>query len=986
MYPAAKGETWRAIALLLLALSGTASGLDRERSIGELFHTAWTVTDGAPGTIMNFAQTTDGYLWLDTAERGLIRFDGLHFEDYEPLHGQFPSRDVSALLATPDGGLWIGYRAEGFSFLKHGDVTNYGVRQGCLLPATVYRFALDSEGTLWAATSRGVERFRDSRWEKVDVPGHLPAYDVLADRDGKVWVLTIDSVSFAPVHGRKFQLLETGGPYSRLEADRNGTVWVIPQSYKVHIAPGQGKPLRSGTLPVGDLLADRDGSVWIMDYKSGLRRLPDVFQLTQERGEVQHFTEREGLSDNRVMALFEDREGNVWAGTRGGLDRFRQSNVVPGPFPRGGSRDLALAADAQASIWAAGGGRPVTRFQRGRLSVLVSPSHITCAYQDPGGVVWVGGAGVLLRIVNGRPERVPVPTDIAKGQWEVQAMTADRTGGLWISVVQHGVYRLENQVWTPFGDRSGLPKSMPISLWTDGEGRVWFGYRENQLAMLDQGKVTTFSISEGVRVGNITSIGGRGEHVWVGGQFGLARKEGNRFRMVATWKANKFGAVTGIVERSNGEVWLNQEIGLTRIPAAEIARNALDRNHPLGFELFDVLDGIPGNADILRPHPSIIEASDGRIWISGARGVAWIDPARIKRNPLPPPVQIQSITVNGKPFDPGIRLPASPSDMRFDYAALSLSIPERVRFRYRLEGYEKDWQDAGTRRSAFYTKLGPGQYTFHVIACNNDGVWNKQGASAALLVPPAFFQTTWFGALCIAAALGLIRLFYLLRLRQIAAAIQGKFNERLAERARIARDLHDSLLQNLVGVSLQLDGIAKQATYAPDAGQAAIRHVRDEVDACVREARGKVWDLRVPAGEGLPFLLGQVMEQFGSSSSARCGLTVVGTPRPCPGEIEEELLNVAKEAVHNAIQHARPKEIQLILEYRRRSLLLSVSDDGDGFNWEEGSRKPGHWGLKNMHERVEKIRGKWKITTAVGQGTRMEVKAPYSLKAAGEGS
>jgi signal transduction histidine kinase/ligand-binding sensor domain-containing protein len=977
MYPVAKGQNWRAMVLLLLALSGAASGLDRERTIGEFMHTAWTVADGAPGTIFGFAQTTDGYLWLLTGERGLVRFDGLHFDDYEPRQGEFPSRDVSALLATPDGGLWIGYRTAGVSFLKHGGVTNYGVREGFLEPATVHRFARDSDGTVWAATSLGLERFRDSRWEKVEVPGHLPVGDVLVDDKSKVWVLTRDALSFLPLHGRTFQPVETGGPYFRLEEDGHGTMWTTSTEDKLRAAPGPGKPPRGATLPVSDLLVDRDGSVWIMDYKNGVRRLPDVSGLTEDSSKVQRFTEREGLSDNQVMALFEDREGNIWAGTRRGLDRFRQQNVVPGPFPRNvSSRDLALAADTQGSIWAGGYEHPVMRFQQGRVSVEGAPQTITCAYRDPGGVVWLGGAGLLLRIVNGRQERVPVPASISKGQWEVQAMTADRTGGLWISVVQHGVYRIENQVWTPFGNVSGLPRMTAISLWTDGAGRIWFGYTKNQVAMLDQGTVTMFSLSDGVQVGNVTSIGGRGEQVWVGGQFGLARKEGNRFRMVATWKANKFGAVTGIVERSNGEVWLNQEIGLTRIPAAEIARNAQDRNHPLGFELFDVLDGSPGNADILRPHPSIIEAEDGRIWISGARGVAWIDPARIRRNPLPPPVDIQSITVNGKEYDSGARLPELPSNVRIDYAAMSLSIPKRVRFRYRLEGYEEDWQDAGTRRSAFYTKLGPGQYTFHVIACNNDGVWNEQGASAALLVPPAFFQTAWFVALCATGGGALIWFLYKLRLRQIAAGIQGKFNERLAERTRIARDLHDSLLQNLVGVSLQLDGIAKQAVDAPDAGPTAIRRVRDEVDACVREARGKVWDLRAPAGEGLPFLLQQLITQSVSWSSARCALTMVGSPRPCPGEIEEELLSVAKEAIHNAIQHAQPKEIRLILEYRRRSLLLSVSDDGDGFNWEEGSCKPGHWGLKNMRERVEKIRGKWKITTAVGQGTRMEVKVP----------
>jgi signal transduction histidine kinase len=275
--------------------------------------------------------------------------------------------------------------------------------------------------------------------------------------------------------------------------------------------------------------------------------------------------------------------------------------------------------------------------------------------------------------------------------------------------------------------------------------------------------------------------------------------------------------------------------------------------------------------------------------------------------------------------------------------------------------------------------LEPKKYRFRVMACNNDGVWNEAGDIWNFSIVPSYYQTLWFQGLCVLAAAGLTWLLYRLRLRQVAAKLNLLYNERLAERTRIARDLHDTLLQSLAGVSLQLHGIAKQAaTAAPEKTVSLIDRVRQQVDASFKEVRVKVWNLRSPEleGKGLAATLREFTERIGAANTVRCGFTVSGQPRRCPPEVEEELLRIAQEAANNASKHAHASEIRIALEYSGNSLTLSVSDDGCGFDFDEGYRKDGHWGLKNMQERAAQIRGKCTITTAAGRGTQVEVRVP----------
>lgn len=988
--------------LLLLLISWSAFGLNRDRRIEQFFHTAWTVGEGAPSGLAAIAQTTDGYLWLGT-QTGLMRFDGVRFESYEPTNEKFPSNDISALMPAPDGGLWVGFAPFGAAFLKNGRIVAYGQRDG--LPSSpVYAFGRDGEGTLWLGTVRGLRRFDGSRWQTIGSSWGFPderADSFFLDHQGTLWVSTLDGLFSLPLHARSFQVRRTVKTLQlgetirspRVAETKAGAFWVT--KYRDVLEPFARPPERldprsaSAIEPeVRQILVDRDNTMWVFTYADGIARIKNPEELTDtdlalKRPDIDHFTEKEGLSDNRIMAALEDREGNIWVATRSGLDRFRARNVVPGPFPYGsGEQDLALAVDKGGAVWAGNLDQPLMRLQNSTLSFLGKSQRITCAFRDSDGTLWFGGEGILTRLSQGRFQKVTLPQEIEPGpNWAIQAMTRDHNGDLWVSIIQNGVFRLHDGVWTHFGNVAALPRRTAIVLWTDSSGRVWFGYSFNLIAVLDGNVVRTFSDPDGLMVGSVTAIGESGDRIWAGGLSGLAIFDGKRFRTIN----NDFRGVSGILRLPNGDLWLNQATGVVHIPAREVAALVNDPNHHAAFDLFDVRDGVPGVASPLRPLPSEVLAKDGRIWLSGTNGTSWIDPALIYRNPLPPPVSIQSVVADGEEYsaDSIAKLPVLPSNLRIDYTALSLSMPERVRFRYQLEGFDKSWQDAGTRRAAFYTKLGPGQYRFHVIACNNDGVWNMNGAAIQLIVPPAFFQTAWFLMLCISAGAGVLWMFYRLRLRQVASQMQNRLGERLAERERIARELHGTLLQGIQGLILRFQAATKQI---PEGARARrmMEEALDCADEVMIEGRDRVSDLRtrVDTANALSEALSLAGQEFvRDSSRTMFRLVVDGTPRELHPLVRDEAYRIGREAIANAFYHAAAKQIEVELSYSRRELQLRFRDDGCGIDagvLNSGVR-PGHWGLIGMRERAKKIRAGLEIRSRPGAGTEIELRVPGAI-------
>jgi len=1034
----------RSLWILLIVLRCVQShGIDRDQKLADLHHTAWTFKDGAPAEIYALAQTTDGFLWLGTAT-GLFRFDGIRFEPYKPQSGQaFPQRSVTSLFAVPDGGLWVGYSYGGVSFIKNGTVTDYGNSEG--LPSdTVLAFARDRQGAIWiAAGDDGLARFQGSRWTKIGTNwGFADRADtVLVDHAGTVWVGTPTRVAYLLEGGHQFQIAAQGlRPIVQDFAEGpSGTLWMAEGGYGVRPVPLPGKNNgRSGpAVFVGApaITFDNQGSLWITTAGNGVRRVPYPERLHPPKikgpsawqfhnSEVELFTQENGLTGDYVHCVLQDREGNLWFGTSGGLDRFRQSPVVsvplqpisyPGALPIPSLHSYttsALARGEQGTLWAAGiGPQVLLNVQNEKIVTQLRDRPVDCAYRDPNGVVWLatpygvfGLAQERLDTTGSKPQAVtynyrgtvPAGHGLVLRQLDlptaggitvsphsrVNAITQDQLGRLWISMWS-GTFRLERSGWTSLKSLGG-PQGSATAEFTDSERRVWFGFA-NTVAMLDGDRVTIFSGNDGVQVGAVTSIQGKGTKIWIGGEFGLEFFDGSRFQPVNQSDGSAFGGISGIVDDPEDGLWFAENRGIIHIREAQLRQLGSGK---VEFETFDLLDGLDAELRGALASPSAVQTTDGRIWFATTKGVAWINPKRIIRNTVPPPVLIKSVIANGRKYDNStfLRLPPRTANLEIAFTATSLTIPERVRFRYKLEGQDDDWQEAGTRRETVYTNLDTGSYRFHVIACNNDGVWNEAGASLEFFVRPAYYQTTWFRALCIGAFSGLLWALYQLRVRQLRRKFAMVVEARVHERTRIARELHDTVLQSLHGLLMSFQRAANLLPERPVDAKQRLEGAIDQAAQAITEGREAVQGLRssIVVTNDLAVAIRTLGEELAAQQTRQDApffdVAVEGTPRDLNPILRDDVYRIAGEALRNAFHHAQARRIEVEIQYDKSHLQLRVRDDGKGVDSEvftEG--RSGHWGLQGMRERAKLLGGQLEVWSELNSGTEIQLSIPASI-------
>lgn len=993
----------RSLPLLAFALLVSSSGALRaqgsELNLRQLNHRVFTALDGAPTDISAMTQTPDGILWVG-GRAGLTRFDGARFVSYPAAADQpLPGTNIASLFATPEGAIWIGFRPGGAARLKDGVVVRYGEVEG-LPDGTVEQFVQDYSGTLWAATRRGLVRFNGRGWERdganIDTP-----YWLLVDRTGTLWVGAINGLFARALGEPQFREIDrtltfgTGG-LGLVEAP-DGSIWASPHHKLVRVDPTAqteaGRVITLRGVTSGPLLFDESGNLWASESasKSLLRVKFDALAQVTHQGNLHPETMVSTSTPEaaRIFALLQDREKNVWVGTDMGLHRFSRSNVIRSSIPRCfqyGFTAAGFAAGDDGALWLACGatsGAQVVEIREGKaVRAWPSPAY-SVVYRDTEGTVWFAGSTDFARLEADKLVSTPVPAQI-QGR-PIAALVRERTGAMWVSVTRRSLYRLDRDTWSENGGLDGLPNDWPIVATMDDNGVLWFGYSRNRLARVEGREVRVFDSSQGLEVGNVLSVLAREGEVWVGGELGLARLDGARFATLRTEGDVPFQGISGIVRARNGDIWLNGIGGIMRVDADEIEAWARVPGRPLKCEIFNHLDGVYGMAVQLRPQPSAIETTDGRIWFSTTGGFVSIDSTQLLRNTLPPPVTIWSLT-SGNTRHPNlgadIRLPVHTHDLQFEYSAGSLTVPERVRFKYKLEGLDREWQEAGGRREARYTNLGPGAYTFRVIASNNDGVWNDQGASMGITIAPALYQTKWFYALCLLGCVGILAALHRLRLRQVAAQVRGRLEARLSERERIARELHDTLLQGIQGLIWRFQA----ATDRMPPGEPARRLMEqslDRADKLLGESRDRVKDLR-PATRDTKELTDVLVaegEQLSEMHGARFRVSVQGAEPDLHPIAREEILMIGREAIRNAFAHARAQHVELDVIYEETALRLRVRDDGQGIKTEvlEAGGKPGHFGLMGMRERAQKLGASLDIWSKPGAGTEIDLRIPAKV-------
>jgi len=985
------------------------------RRMTEFHHRMWT-SDNGIGAVFDIQQASNGYLWLTTST-GVFRFDGVRFQSVEEAtNGAVQNSEIHSAFLSSSGGLWLKTRADGLLFWKDERLTLFRDRR-CTPALQLEGLAEDRDGSLWVQGSGGFFHLRGSVCEPVGLEqgyrGGFPAA-ILVDSKGTVWVRTLNGgLLFLPVGQSKFQLLQyaagttsaafvLGGPSRNafLHEAPDGAIWLSDEYGLRRVTNTARQPVvaslpRQGhkeNIRFGDFTFAADGSLWAVTDK-GVRRFGDVerWQTPQamQDSPSESFTTEQGLSSNAAWKVFIDRERNVWVGTNSGLDLLRRTTLTAVTLPPAEEHDFSVAAGDRGSVWTGNRSLPVTHVAAdGNMKSFPETRGTVCVRRDRNGTIWSAGGGQSRLWRNSGANFTPLSYPEEK-VGPVVSLAFDRNNDLWITTGIGGAYRFSHGEWTQQDEALGKKPGNIGAMAGDDAGNVWFGF-SNHLVRWDGRDYLRFSFPDGTRGASESTMSVRGDHVWLGGSGGIALFTQGRFFLL-NWKDEDLpGRVSGVVETETGELWANGSSGITHVSAAELARWLRDPASAISADHLDARDGLPGFSAERIPEPSIAESREGRLWFATTKGIAWLDPAKLQenRNRLPPPVMISSIFSNGKTYvsSKDLTLPAHTEKLEIDYTALSLAIPERVLFRYMLDGVDKEWQDAGTRRQAFYTGLPPGRFRFHVIACNNDGVWNEDGAVLDFSIAPAFYQTRWFLGLCILIAMALLYLLYQMRLRQATQRVRATIEARLGERERIARELHDTLLQSFHGVLLRFQSVYNLLPTRPEEAQKTLGSAIDQAAQAITEGRDAVQELRSSTviTNDLARAIGTLGEELArsetNSNSVVFHVEVEGTPKNLHPLLRDEVYRVAVEALRNAFKHAQARRIEVEIRYDEQQLRLRVRDDGKGIDpgllSEEG--RPGHYGLRGIRERAKLLGGKLEVWSEHDSGTELELSIPAS--------
>ena len=992
---------------VLLGGNRTTFALNPSLDISQYGHTSWTVRDGfALGNIYAMAQTPDGYLWL-ASEFGLFRFDGVRRMLWQPPAGQhLPDGGAYSLRVTRDGTLWIGTFA-GLLSWDGTKLTNYPELDGRFITSMLE----DGEGTVWAGTLGGslgsnagqlcaIRRGRAQCNAEGGAFGSF-VWGLSEDSSGALWAGAESGLwRWKPGSPQRYPMPQMR--ISDLSKSDDGRLLIAVNSsglrefkddrvasYPLRAATDPKRLLREDEVDSNKLLRDRNGGLWIGTVQRGLIHVHD--------GGTDEFRKQDGLSGDIVMCLFEDREGNIWVATTEGVDRFRELPVTKITAKQGLSSDLvdSVVAGADGSVWV-GTQQGLTRWKDGQIAIFskgngLPDDKVQSLYQDGRGRIWVSTLRGLVYFSEDRFVAVNgVPSE------EVYSITGDKTGDIWLSG-NRGLSHLRDGHFVEQFPWTALRRQQQAKVLVADQGGLWLSFwKDGGVDYFKNGQLrASYSAKDGLGKGAIPGLLLDSDGaLWASTEEGgLSRIKDGHIATITTRNGLPCNAIHWSAEDNDRSLWLYAGCGLVRIARDELDAWIADPTRKVQTRVWDSADGVAIHFSSPSSFgPTFAKSTDGKLWLMIAEGIEVVDPHHLAFNSVPPPIHIEKIVADNKTYWenlPGaaassLRLPALTRDLEIDYTALSLVAPEKVQFRVKLEGQDKDWRVPVNPRHSHYTNLPPGPYRFRVIASNNSGVWNEQGDALEFTIDPAFYQTIWFRLLCGIALLMLAWVVYQLRVRQIHRAFSLTLETRVAERTRIAREIHDTLLQSAHGLIVQLEVVSQTLLERPVEARQRLDRTIEQAAETITQGRDAVQGLRASTLQtnDLARSINTLGEELANDStkhgSPAFHVTVEGEARDLHPILRDEIYRIAAEALRNAFHHAQARQVEVEIRYDNQQFRLRVRDDGKGIDSSvlSGQGREGHFGMPGMRERADEIGGKLVIWSEVGAGTELELRIP----------
>jgi ligand-binding sensor domain-containing protein/two-component sensor histidine kinase len=980
-----KGTTIRLFVALVLAFLNAQSLFSQliTTDVSQYGHRAWRSRDGYfPDVLTSVTQTKDGYIWLSSGS-GLTRFDGVQFFALRAADGRrVPGFSIWKVFGARDGSLWMG--GNGLAQMKDGKIHAFPEFNG----ESVFAIMEDHEGSLWVGGLRRgpFNKLCRIRSGTVNCYGDSHTFgnwihSLFEDKNGNLWVGAETGLwRWLPGTPKVFPDNDTTAATGIVQ-DAGGQL-IIGKASETHYLSKEGKnriyprKLDGKNIDAECLLTDRKGGLWIGTASHGLVH---IFG-----GRMDTYTGADGLSGDFVYSLFEDREGNIWATTTNGLDAFRPL-PIPTVTGKQGLSDNAVTSvlPTGSTIWVGTfdalnriTGTSITNIGikdgllGGGARSLYSdaPGKLLISTGTPDGLMWLED-GHLIRLHTRSGENMFV-------------VTTDGEGGFWFSNRESGLIHVHANAkpadifpWQDFGEITATAMQFDVA-----RKGLWLAFNRGDLVFFQDGQVKErYTLGGNQRFNDPRDLQiDSGGAVWVASQEGLTRLSQGRLNTLSSRNGLPCNGIAWKKEDDLQSTWIKTSCGVVHLQEGEMDKWARDPN--IELKIADYFDNVDGAEDLTIPNyysPAVAIANDGRLLYVTLGGLAVIDPKNIPDKGDPPPVDIQAVQADEHQFhigdDSSLDLPPDIHVLRVSYAALSFRNPQKIRYRYKLEGYDPDWSEPLTSREAVYTRLPHGHYRFHVVGCNENGVWNEIGDTVDFQVQARFFETRWFLVLCVAIAGALIWLMYHARVRYLCRRVAERLEAQTEERLQISHDLHDTLIQGVQGMVLSFHALTQEPAL-DNTTRGKMTKILNRAEELLEEGRERIKTLRPAkfANQNLRDQITSIGSHLITGASPVFKVSLEGDEIQLKPVAFEQILLVCREAVTNAFRHGDASRIDVTVRFTRKQFSILIRDDGRGLSpmTPDAEQAESHFGIVGMRERAARLGAKFDIRNASEESGR----------------